>query len=58
MDLFWYVATLWILVGLAATLLAVWLGTSLRDEFLKPRGAAPKRRESFRVIRARKPKAA
>lgn len=32
MDQVWLVAALWSLVGLAATLIAIWIGGGVRDE--------------------------
>ncbi|HLK46893.1 MAG TPA: hypothetical protein VKT49_02095 [Bryobacteraceae bacterium] len=56
MDQFWFVATLWVLVGLVAAVLAIWVGGSLRDEVLRTSQAMRKRQRGLRVIRGGKQK--
>ena len=56
MDQLWFVATLWVLVGLVATVLAVWVGGSLRDEVLKTSQALRRRQQGLRLIRGGKSK--
>lgn len=51
MDEMWFVACLWILVGLAGTLLATWVGRSLGDEFLNARRRRVGQQKSFQLIR-------
>ncbi len=53
MDSLWFVASLWVLVGLVAALLAIWVGRSLRDEFLKASKEIRHRRGALRLVRSR-----
>ncbi len=50
MNEVWWVATLWSLMGLAAILIAMWVGGSLRDEISRVRAQIARRSKTLRAI--------
>jgi hypothetical protein len=53
MDQLWFVGALWSLVGLAAIVIATWVGGGLRDEILKLKEFG-RRSKAFQLIRGGK----
>src|SRR5579883_3118774 len=51
MDQVWMIAALWSLVGLAAMVIARWVGGSLRDEIVRVRTQIERRSKTLRLIR-------
>jgi len=51
MDQVWMIAALWSLVGLAAMVIARWVGGSLRDEIVRVRTQIERRSKTLRLIK-------